>query len=380
MNESPASSILWLIVWSVPVVVLASLAYYIVSLPLRRQERARLFLDLVETGLQEGRNLEQTLIAISHTRDLSIGVRFHLLAAYLEKGLRLEEALEKVPQFLPAPVKAMLIVGAEIGDLGKVLPACRQAVKDGTSQTRGALNYLVVLAFVLTPVVPVYFAILAVFVFPKFLAILQELEVPVPALTVYVVDHALSLAGILIAAALLLYLIAFFFVVGPRAASWFRVYSFPLSDWIAYRLPWRRKRMQRDFSAMVAILLDATVPEPRAIALAANSTANQIVIHRSNLVIADLRAGKGLPEAMRQLDNSSQLHWRLTNALCATDGFRAALSGWLETLDAKAFQQEQAAAQTITTACVLLNGVMVGLITTGTFQALIAIINAGVLW
>ena len=41
---------------------------------------------------------------------------------------------------------------------------------------------------------------------------------------------------------------------------------------------------------------------------------------------------------------------------------------------------EQAAAQAITTACVLLNGVIVGLITTGTFQALIAIINAGVLW
>jgi len=380
MSESLTSSVLWLIVWSVPLAALASLAYYIVSLPLRRQERARFFLDLVETGLQEGRNLEQTLIAISHLHDPSLGVRFHLLAAYLEKGLRLEEALEKVPQFLPTQVTAMLKVGKEIGDLGKVLPACRQVVKDGTSQTRGALNYLVVLAFVLTPVVPVYLATLAVFVFPKFLVILGDLEVPLPALTVYVVDNALFLAGALILAAMSLYLIAFFFVAGPRAASWFRIHSFPLSDWIAYRLPWRRKRMQRDFSAMVAILLDAGVPEARAIALAANSTANQIVIARSNLAIADLRAGKGLPEAMRRLDDSNELRWRLANALHATDGFRAALSGWLETLDAKAFQQEQAAAQTITTACVLLNGVMVGLITTGTFQALIAIINAGVLW
>jgi hypothetical protein len=83
------------------------------------------------------------------------------------------------------------------------------------------------------------------------------LEVPLPALTVYVVDNAFGLAGILIAAAMAIYLIAFFFVVGPRAASWFRVHSFPLSDWIAYRLPWRRQRMQRDFSSMVAILLCA---------------------------------------------------------------------------------------------------------------------------
>ena len=51
MSESLASSILWLIVWSVPLVALSSLAYYIVSLPLRRQERARFFLDLVETGM-----------------------------------------------------------------------------------------------------------------------------------------------------------------------------------------------------------------------------------------------------------------------------------------------------------------------------------------
>ena len=60
--------------------------------------------------------------------------------------------------------------------------------------------------------------------------------------------------------------------------------------------------------------------------------------------------------------------------------FLTALSGWLESLDAKAFQQEQAAAHVITTALVLVNGLFVGLLTAGTFQALISVIETGVLW
>jgi hypothetical protein len=56
------------------------------------------------------------------------------------------------------------------------------------------------------------------------------------------------------------------------------------------------------------------------------------------------------------------------------------LNGWLEALDARAFQQEQTAAQFITTAIVLLNGTLVGLLVVGTFLALLAIIDAGVLW
>ena len=58
----------------------------------------------------------------------------------------------------------------------------------------------------------------------------------------------------------------------------------------------------------------------------------------------------------------------------------AALTGWHDALEAQAFQQEQTAAQLVTTALVLLNGLVVGLIATGTFGAIIAVIKQGVLW
>ena len=93
----------------------------LLTLPMRRAERARLFLDLFESSTQSGAPVEESLISIAHSRDLSMGVRFHLVAAWLEEGLGLGEALAKVPRFLPPQITAML-AGQKFGDIKKVLP------------------------------------------------------------------------------------------------------------------------------------------------------------------------------------------------------------------------------------------------------------------
>ena len=71
-------------------------------------------------------------------------MRFYLLAAHIESGLRLGDALAKVPQLLPPRIVAMLQAGERIGDLAKVLPTCRRSLMDASSQTTGAANYLFV--------------------------------------------------------------------------------------------------------------------------------------------------------------------------------------------------------------------------------------------
>jgi type II secretory pathway component PulF len=370
----------WFALWMAPLTIAVTAIYFLVSLPLRRQERARFFLDLLELGLKEGRMPEQTIVTVSRSGDPSMGARFHLLAAYLESGLRLSQALEKVPRLLPPQINAMLKTGEEIGDVFKVLPACRQLLRDGSSETRGAMNYLVIVFLVLTPLVPAIFRVLATFVFPKVLAILNEMEVTPPAFTAYVISRANVFASIMSAAALLVYLAGIVYLGGPRLTGWLQSNLLPICDWLAFRLPWRRKRMLRDFAAMLGILLDANVPEERAVTMAAESAANSIFKLRAQRVVAALRAGVKLPDAVRGLDNTEDFRWRLTNASLSPNGFRAALGGWLEALDAKAFQQQQAAAHVITTALVLLNGTLVGVLVVGTFQALIAIVNTGVLW
>ena len=60
--------------------------------------------------------------------------------------------------------------------------------------------------------------------------------------------------------------------------------------------------------------------------------------------------------------------------------FLKSLAGWHESLDAKAFQQEQAAAHGVTTGLVLWSGLFVGTVVISVFSFLISIINAGVLW
>ena len=62
-----------------------------------------------------------------------------------------------------------------------------------------------------------------------------------------------------------------------------------------------------------------------------------------------LREGVALTEAVQAIDDTGEFRWRLTNAAYGRGGFMAALSGWHEALDAKAYQLEQAASQVITT-------------------------------
>jgi type II secretory pathway component PulF len=152
------------------------------------------------------------------------------------------------------------------------------------------------------------------------------------------------------------------------------------ADATTYRLPWRRKRLERDFSALLAALLDAGVPEGEAITLAGDAAQNSVVRRRAARVRALLVSGVKLPEAILVMDRSGELGWRLSNALRRGSGFMETLSGWCEALSARAFQQEQTAAQLATTALVLLNGLIVASIVIGIFLAFIQLLNQAVLW
>ncbi len=370
----------WLILGLLPMLGLFYLVYFLFSLPLRRQERARLFLDLLETGLQSGRGLEQTLVSISQSHDRSVGVRFHLLAAHLERGLSLRQALEHVPRLLPPQIVAMLKVGEEVGDLRKILPACRALLRDGVGQVNKAQNYLIVLAFVLTPLWMFVLAVLSNVVLPKFYEIAIEFEATIPPLLGNFAQHKSLLYAFHGLLLLSLYTGAFIYIGGPRVLGWIEAGLPNLSDWLFHRLPWRRKRLHRDFSIMLAILLDAGVPEEKAVLLAANSTANDVIRRRAAIVAEELRRGVKLTEAMRHLDDAGEFKWRLTQAAHGPGGFQAALVGWHEALDAKAFQQEQAATHALTSVLVLYNGAIVGLIVVGLFQVLRSMTESALLW
>jgi type II secretory pathway component PulF len=364
----------------IPLYAFTYLVYFLVGLPLRRQERARFFLDLLETGLAHGQTLEATIVSISRSRDQSVGVRFHLLAAYLEGGWKLPAALEKVGGLVPPQVAAMFRVGEEIGDPRRVLPACRTLLNDATSQLQSAYNYLVVLAVVLLPVIPALFWVMTVFVMPKYQAIFADM-LEGETLPSMPFQLAAVLSQIQLGVALLFYVGAIGYVGGPRLIAWLQAgLAVPRLDAVILWVPWRRKRIHRAFAAMLGVLLDAGVPEERAVRLAAASTANQAFAEPGERVAAELREGMKLTDAIARLDGSGEFRWRLSNAIHAGKGFVAALAGWLEGLETRAFQQQQAFAQLVTTALVLYNGVMVSLFALFVFRGITMIIEEGLLW
>jgi len=365
-------------IWLIGVLGIAGIAWCILGRPLQRRQRARFFLDLIDTGLADGQSPENTVVGLAKSRDMTLGYRLHLLAAYLETGLRFSEALKKVPRLLPPQLVAMFAVGEQIGDVRKILPACRKALAGGSSRMTSSVNYLIIILIMLNPVCGLAWPYLTIVIIPKFQEIFNDLLEgrSLPPLLLFLIANARLITVIQVSLMVMSFLILLAYAYGPRRIPWLR----PLVDAINYRLPWRRKRLERDFTAMLALLLDAEVPEEQAVTFAAQSTDNSVFMRRGAEVAQRLRNGTGFLEAMRGIDDTGELQWRLTNAVHGHGGFMKALAGWHEALEAKAYQLEQTASQTITTGLVILNGCLVGLIAASVFQGLTWIVWGLTLW
>src|SRR5580658_8370171 len=315
-------SMFWLLVWFAPLFVFTLGIYWLFTLPLRRQERARFFLDLLETGFCQGHSPEATIASISATQDRSVGVRFHLLALHLQSGLVFTDALERVPSLASPQVAAMLRVGDKLGDIRKVFPVCRGLLKDANSQMRNAVNYVLLLALVGTPILPILLAALREKITPALTGVADTYGVdPHPLGLMRVLDLSDWIAAIQMVFAVLICLGVAAYTGGPRLRRWIATVLPTTCDRLMYRVPWRRKRMRRDFAAMLAMLLDAGVPETTSVQLAAAATANHVFMKHGELAVRDLQSGQNLATALRRFDREAEFSWRLANAAHGPDGF-----------------------------------------------------------
>jgi type II secretory pathway component PulF len=352
------------------------LIHFCFSLPLRRVERARLFLDLLENALNRGQTIEQMILSLAQSRDRTVGVRFHLVAAHIEGGLRFIDALEKVPRFLPPQISAMFRAGEKLGDLRRVLPACREILQDRPAAVRSAMHYMILVILFFSPVFVGVVTLTTTFVVPRFQGVAEGSNARLWPVTLFVFHHTAWLIYFEVILFLFLFVMTCLYIAGPRFARCLQFRQWPLVDWIAWKIPWKHKRLQRTFSAMLAVLLDGGVPESEAVRLAGDCTANEICRRRTARILAAMEQGVKLDDAIRAFDDRGEFRWRLSNATHTRGGFLKALHGWHETLDARAFQQEEATAQAVTSGLVIMNGLAVGLIVTAMFGLLVAILRA----
>lgn len=379
--ETTLTTIAWLLCGLVPIVGASLLLAWLINMPLRRMENARFFLDLLMMGIRSGRSPEETIVSLSHTGDRDLGGRFHLVASFLEAGATLIQAIERAPRLLPPQILALLKIGETLGDFSRIMPAARTMLQDGDGGARKGKDYLVVLAFIVTPISVIWMIWTTLFVLPKYETMVEG----------FFGDQGFGSALFLtdlnwvwVASQLLLLLIIWsgvlLYFINPRLASWEGTRLAEACASIHFRIPWKRKRMQRDFSAALGLLLDSGIAEKDALPLAADCSANLTFIRLARRCGEGLESGVKLGEAVKPLDPSGQFQWRLENAESRGARFQKALKSWREDLDAKAYQQEQAFTQAFTSGLVLWNGLVVGLLAYGVFEFLSGSLSSPVLW
>ncbi|HEX7653304.1 MAG TPA: type II secretion system F family protein [Verrucomicrobiae bacterium] len=373
--NSLLASLLFCLLMMVVCAFCSLVLYVAVTQPLRRRDRARFFIDFLETLIDQGSSLEQGILTAAEQRDRVMGVKFFMVAAHIENGCRLSEALQRVSGFLPPSVNAMLAAGEKLGDLRKVFPAAREVLRAAPDHARSNLHYVmgVVTVFALFAVMNI--SLLITFVVPKFKDVFAGMGIPYWPVTAWVLRHASQMVVFEILIALLMLFLAAVYVGGPRFIKWFQFVSFPLVDWLACHVPWKHKKLVRTFSAMLAVLLDGGVPEPEAVRLAGEATSNEICRRRARRVCVALQSGTNLATAVKVFDPPGELPWRIQNAGQSRRGFLATLAGWHESLDIKALYQENLATHLFTSALILLNGVIVGLLAIGMFGMLILLLK-----
>ena len=143
----------WVVAFTLlPAAVFSMLLHSLLTPPFRRRDQARFFLDLLSTALDRGQSVERAVLSAAETRDRMLGVSFYLFAAHIENGHRFGEALEKVPNFLPPSVNAILRAGEKLGDIKKVIPAAREVLRVAPNTARDTMSYMVALLMFFSPI------------------------------------------------------------------------------------------------------------------------------------------------------------------------------------------------------------------------------------
>jgi type II secretory pathway component PulF len=193
--------------------------YFLLTLPWRRRERAALLLDLLELGRRDGRTPAETLASLTTIPDRRLPARLHLLAAHLENGLSLEDALDHVPHLLPPGVRGMLQIGLRHGQPDRVFNLCRQALLAPLGPGQSSLIYLSLVFTVVALAGLPSVVLFRVVIEPKLQQIWADLATGTQAEAW--LERALSASGwsmgLSLAVTALLYLGLFTHIGGPRA-------------------------------------------------------------------------------------------------------------------------------------------------------------------
>lgn len=406
--DLPPYLLLWLPVPALVCVAVWVALWWLVSRHAAWFEETELFLDTVEAGIADGLGVSNALAGLAEQHGRAVGPAWHRVVADLQAGRSLTDALDRNPELLPAPIAGLLKTGEATGEWRAVLAGARRWLERPLgrlapwSQGGAAVHYynategddsppptrlnpwshgVMLNAVMMTLFGGAVTWLLGATVFGTIAVSMENLDVEPTAALVLVRDWypAVMAAQAVFSAGMVVLALAC--LGGPRLGLWLERLSPARARRWLQALPWRRRRAMRDFSVMLAALLDAGANEEAALRQAAAWTESTGPLRAgAEAAVADLRAGVWLPEALRHLDGDEELHWRTTLAVTRAGGFGEALRGWQESLEARAQQQEAIAGGAVLLWGELANGLLVMLMAFVVFGVLVVMVDMNWLW
>jgi type II secretory pathway component PulF len=239
--------------------------------------------------------LEISLAALAEERgDPRLAAAAEQLAARLQQGASIHEAIESLDRQLPTEVAGLLRAGIESGDLAGTFERFGQqrlAAERFNRRIRGALAYPLLILGILVPLL----LFLSLYVVPTFGDIYREFNLNLPTVTELILNTAKQLPVLILGIAVL--------VVG--APLILRILG---GRWLLHRVRFSLPLVgrlwmwagQREFAAQLATFLSLGLPMPSAVARTAQVLSDRNVARACERVSSRVEDGQTLSSSLDQ--------------------------------------------------------------------------------
>jgi type II secretory pathway component PulF len=239
--------------------------------------------------------LEVSLAALAEEKgDPRLAAAAERLAARLQQGATIDEAIDSLEGQLPTEVAGLLRAGIESGDLAGTFERFGQqrlAAERFNRRIRGALAYPLLILLILVPLL----LFLSIYVIPMFGDIYKEFNLDLPAITELILQTAKQLPSLLFGLVLILIGVPLVLrIVGGRWLLHRVRFSLPL---VGRLWMWAG---QREFAAQLASFLSLGLPMPSAVSLTSQVLSDRNVARACERVSSRVEGGQTLSNSLDQ--------------------------------------------------------------------------------
>jgi protein transport protein HofC len=366
---------LWLAVTMGAVVVVGGIAILFalaigtgVILARRRTTQQDSLLWILAIAAERGMPLAPTVAAFADQYAGRYRGRIMSLAAKLNSGLSVPEALEQVPRVVSRDAQLLARVGQETGRLPEAL---RMAASSRASQlpiwTAIASRFAYLLGLLL--VIQTICGFLLYFVVPKFEAIFRDFGVPLPQATIALIDASH-------------YVVKYGFLTGwipPLEILLLIFLPFSFAGWVNYDVPFFDRLLRRRHVALIlrslSLVVDAGKPiETGLITLASHYPTWWV---RRRLIKVDDQVQRGVPwiEALQQQDLISGTDAEVLHSASQVGNLSWAMRELGETGERRLAFRFQGAIQTLFPLVVIAIGLGILVLAVAFFAPLVSLIQ-----